>query len=518
MLEYSSVGDDMKKNDLNENIILLKKLAELKQIISNSENSNQYQLEYHNTLNMLIENNSTLVISIAKSYCNRGVDFDDLFQEGILGLIKAIERFEIDKGYSFSTYATFWIKQTILSTIIENKYIIKTTPTLYYLKIKMNWVINKYIMLYNRKPSLEELSQELNVSVKTLKKNLNFYNKYVYLDSDTNGYMDKDTPQRLENFLNSNLDVEQNYFSKELKDNVNTLLEQLSSREESMIRMHFGIPKDNNPLFYEPHSLAEVGNEFHLTRERARQIVRNAINKISRFQNITLLDNYHDNKEMSFWNLLSCHDENKKLMKFNTLSVKKQNFLYCCFGSRLDKATEFYNNNVLKVNAIIEKLNNTKIIPKEHFLWEKLKCPKNIFDILIKQKCIIENKIPCLKEFYGEQLDQAYNDLLLPLGYKEKYEYEIKYLKYYIEVIDKIMILERNLIIGNDLNNLYLEFIKLIPKKYQIALGQQLDSSGNFNVTTHDPLLEEGLKYFQNIINIYNSLHYNGIKLVREKN
>ena len=164
-------------------------------------------------------------------------------------------------------------------------------------------------MLYNRKPSLEELSQELNVSVKTLKKNLNFYNKYVYLDSDTNGYMDKDTPQRLENFLNSNLDVEQNYFSKELKDNVNTLLEQLSSREESMIRMHFGIPKDNNPLFYEPHSLAEVGNEFHLTRERARQIVRNAINKISRFQNITLLDNYHDNKEMSFWNLLSCHDE-----------------------------------------------------------------------------------------------------------------------------------------------------------------------------------------------------------------
>ena len=137
---------------------------------------------------------------------------------------------------------------------------------------------------------------------------------------------------------------------------------------------------------------------------------------------------------------------------------------------------------------------------------------------MINQKCIIENKIPCLKEFYGEQLDQAYNDLLLPLGYKEKYEYEIKYLKYYIEVIDKIMILERNLIIGNDLNNLYLEFIKLIPKKYQIALGQQLDSSGNFNLTTHDPLLEEGLKYFQNIINIYNSLHYNGIKLVREKN
>jgi len=241
--------------------------------------------ELKKTKEELVKANLRLIISIARKYSPKGMFLSDLIQEGNIGLLKAVDKFDYRKGFKFSTYATWWIRQSITRYLAENTRTIRIPVHIIETIYKISKIVsNKFYQQYGREPTLEELSKETGLSIEKLNYIFKIMKQPVSLETTVGDEEDATLRDFIED--QNTLKPDEAAFNTALSEKIRELLKTLSPREEKIIRLRFGIGEK------EPCTLEEVGNKFGVTKERIRQIENIALRKLKHPNRIKLLKNF----------------------------------------------------------------------------------------------------------------------------------------------------------------------------------------------------------------------------------
>lgn len=263
--EYKKALDDLNKLESEIGV----KASVLKKTVKELEEA---EIETSNAKGKLVQSNLRLVISIAKRYIGKGLSFEDIIQEGNIGLMRAVDKFEYKRGYKFSTYATWWVRQAISRAIADQSRTIRIPVHMIENINRVHKITKEHVQKFGTEPTPEEISAKTQIPIHKIKGILKISKEPISIEMPVGEEDDTMLKDFIEDRTNSSpLDV---VMQHDLKDHIEMILSTLSPKEAMVIRKRFGIGEDN------PHTLEEVGTAFDVTRERIRQIEVKAIKKL----------------------------------------------------------------------------------------------------------------------------------------------------------------------------------------------------------------------------------------------
>ena len=263
-----------KISDLHKELIVIEKKTKMSlfEIKNFKQNITSGEIKANSAKQEMIEANLRLVISIAKKYTNRGLQFLDLIQEGNIGLMKAVDKFEYRRGYKFSTYATWWIRQAITRSIADQARTIRIPVHMIETINKINRVSRKILQETGKEATAEEVSLHIDISEEKIRKIMKISKEPISMETPIGDDEDSNLGDFIEDSI-SNSPIE-SATNQSLRDTTKEILNTLTEREAKVLKMRFGIEMSTD------HTLEEVGKQFDVTRERIRQIEAKALRKL----------------------------------------------------------------------------------------------------------------------------------------------------------------------------------------------------------------------------------------------
>ena len=245
------------------------------------------EAETNEAKSKMVKANLRLVISIARRYLNRGLQFLDLIQEGNIGLMKAVDKFEYQRGYKFGTYATWWIRQAMTRAIADQARTIRIPVHMIEIINKLNRTSRTLVQQIGREPTLEEIAEKMGMSLEKVQKVLKITKKPISLETP----IGEEEDSRLGDFIEDKevISPQEAATRSNMATQIQKVLSTLNKKEEKILRMRFGIGEKHD------HTLEEVGQDFDLTRERIRQIEEKALRKLKHSSRADKLRSFIEN-------------------------------------------------------------------------------------------------------------------------------------------------------------------------------------------------------------------------------